>query len=154
MYLRTLRRFGFTVFAVGMWTWPAIASADELSWTRNRWFAEQSFTGAEAPDARIHVNMPVIDGDANSRATRLIIYALPNGLYHQARSRHSRMRAFLADWQDHLHNGNQQTANHNWRLLAQLPSLRAMHFPDLGQPYGSGIERWFSCVRLVHLLAR
>jgi hypothetical protein len=79
MYIRTLRRFGFTVLAVGICAWPTTACGVEPAWIRSPWFAELSFTDAEGPNARIHVNAPVIDSDVSPRATSLIIYALPNG---------------------------------------------------------------------------
>jgi hypothetical protein len=52
---------------------------DDLPWRPSPWFAEKCLTQSIAPDARIHVNSPVDAHSAPARATRLIVYALPNG---------------------------------------------------------------------------
>src|SRR4051812_10808145 len=48
-------------------------------WQRSKDFEETSFTATIDPKIRIHVNAPVDDDSKPARATRLIVYALPNG---------------------------------------------------------------------------
>src|SRR3990172_3228307 len=54
-------------------------AADDLPWQRSPWFEEQAFTVALEPAGRIHVNAPLPHADGPARATRIIVYALPNG---------------------------------------------------------------------------
>jgi hypothetical protein len=53
--------------------------ADDLPWQRSPWFEEQAFTAALEPAGRFHVNAPLDDAGRPARATRIIVYALPNG---------------------------------------------------------------------------
>ncbi len=57
----------------------ASADNDAYPWTRSTQFAETSLTKINDPKIRIHVNAPHDDNGNPARATRLIIYALPNG---------------------------------------------------------------------------
>ena len=79
MSLRALLQFGCAVLATLITCPPAAAAVDEPAWIRSRWFAEQFFTSVEESRVRVHVNVPLVDGEPLPRATRLIIYALPNG---------------------------------------------------------------------------
>lgn len=53
--------------------------ASERDWQRVDGFNEFAFTAAADPDVRFHVNAPLDDNGKPARATRLIIFALPNG---------------------------------------------------------------------------
>jgi hypothetical protein len=79
MYLRTQLIFGFTILTAFMWRPAAAVAVDQVPWIRSQWFDEQFFTSADEPRTRIHVNAPAADGMASQRATRLVVYALPNG---------------------------------------------------------------------------
>jgi hypothetical protein len=79
MCLRTPLHFGFTILTAFVWQHAAATEVEQLPWVRSRWFDEQALTAAEEPRTRIHVNSPVADGMERQRATRLIVYALPNG---------------------------------------------------------------------------
>jgi hypothetical protein len=58
---------------------PACAREGALPWTRSPWFDEQSFTTTVEPKVRIHVNAPLDERGQPAKATRLIVFALPNG---------------------------------------------------------------------------
>jgi hypothetical protein len=51
----------------------------EPPWHRSQWFDEYSFTAAVESVGRIHVNAAADDGGKPARATRIVVYALPNG---------------------------------------------------------------------------
>jgi len=57
----------------------AFARDDALPWTPSPWFDETSFTTTIEPNVRIHVNAPRTRAGRPARATRLIVFALPNG---------------------------------------------------------------------------
>ncbi len=57
----------------------AAAKQDSMPWKRSAEFEEQSFTTTVEPKIRIHVNAPLDDQGQPARATRLIVFALPNG---------------------------------------------------------------------------
>ncbi len=57
----------------------AIASEIEPQWNRSPWFEETSFTAALEPNLRINVNAPLDADGKPAKATRLIVFALPNG---------------------------------------------------------------------------
>jgi hypothetical protein len=65
------------LFAVGQA--DRASAKDTIPWARSQWFDEVSFTTTVTPQVRIHVNAPVAKRDKPVRATRLIVYALPNG---------------------------------------------------------------------------
>src|SRR5262245_15067703 len=48
-------------------------------WQRSTDFDEPSFTTTVNPKIRIHVNAPLDEDGRPARATRLIVFALPNG---------------------------------------------------------------------------
>jgi hypothetical protein len=54
-------------------------SAEQLPWKRSAWFDESSFTETNDLKVRYHVNAPLDRAGKSCRATRLILYALPNG---------------------------------------------------------------------------
>jgi hypothetical protein len=68
----------YTLVAVSICAASAIAQ-DNSPWTRVPRFGEQSFTTRLPSKVRIHVNAPLAGDDQPLDATRLIIYALPNG---------------------------------------------------------------------------
>ena len=53
--------------------------AEELKWLRSHWYDEQFVTSEDAHQFRFHVNAPMDAEGRPARATRLIVYALPNG---------------------------------------------------------------------------
>jgi hypothetical protein len=57
----------------------AHAAVDSPHWTRSTQFDETSFTTTVDPKVRINVNAPIDDNGQPVRATRLIVFALPNG---------------------------------------------------------------------------
>ncbi len=57
----------------------AAAETQSLPWQRSPEFEEQSFTTTVEPKIRIHVNAPLDEKGQPARATRLIVFALPNG---------------------------------------------------------------------------
>ncbi len=58
---------------------PARAEHEQQDWIKSKQFSEASFTTTVDPKIRIHVNAP-LDANGNpERATRLIVFALPNG---------------------------------------------------------------------------
>jgi hypothetical protein len=57
----------------------ARAEDDVHPWTRSTHFEEASFTKTIDHEIRIHVNAPVGDNGKPADATRLIVFALPNG---------------------------------------------------------------------------
>jgi hypothetical protein len=73
------RRPPYCEALVATMVFAVLAAADDRPWQRSPWFDEQSFTAAADPNLRIHVNAPVDERGAPARATRLIVYALPNG---------------------------------------------------------------------------
>lgn len=59
-----------------------LAMAEETNqrdWQRVDGFDELAFTSTAEPDVRFHVNAPLDDNGQPARATRLVIFALPNG---------------------------------------------------------------------------
>lgn len=58
---------------------PARAQDASTKWTRSEQFEETNFTTTIGPNIRIHINAPPGTNGHFARATRLIIYALPNG---------------------------------------------------------------------------
>ena len=64
----------FTVVAM-----RARADDEANPWTRSTQFAETSFTKTIDSKIRIHVNAPLDENGKPARATRLIVYACPNG---------------------------------------------------------------------------
>jgi hypothetical protein len=58
---------------------PIAHAADLPQWSRSTQFDETSFTTTVDPKIRINVNAPVDDNDQPVHATRLIVFALPNG---------------------------------------------------------------------------
>jgi hypothetical protein len=58
---------------------PARAAEEPLPWVRSPDFEELSFTTAAEPKFRMHVNAPLDKEGRAARATRLIIFATPNG---------------------------------------------------------------------------
>jgi hypothetical protein len=59
-----------------------LAMAEETNqrdWQRVDGFDELGFTAAADPDVRFHVNAPLDDNGQPAHATRLVIFALPNG---------------------------------------------------------------------------
>src|SRR5690349_17696084 len=67
----------FVVFLLA----PCDACAKDASrpWQRSPWFEEQSFTTTIEPNVRIHVNAPLDEASKPAKASRLIVFALPNG---------------------------------------------------------------------------
>jgi len=64
-------------FALGI---PALAkAAPTRDWQRVDGFEELHFTAAADPDVRFHINAPIDIVGKPARATRLVIFALPNG---------------------------------------------------------------------------
>ncbi len=57
----------------------AQSAKEPLPWIRSPWFDELSFTAAVEPKMRMHVNAPLDSEGRAARATRLIIFATPNG---------------------------------------------------------------------------
>jgi hypothetical protein len=55
------------------------AAAEQLTWHRSPWFEEVSVTAPLEPAGRFHVNAPLDKKGAPAPATRIILYALPNG---------------------------------------------------------------------------
>src|SRR5947208_834626 len=55
------------------------AGTDAHPWIASDQFAESSFTTTVDPRIRINVNAPLAETGKPARATRLIVYALPNG---------------------------------------------------------------------------
>lgn len=76
--LRTSIRF-LAVFAVVAVAGHLGAAEAVHSWTTHPEFGEASFTETIADKIRIHVNAPLDDKGAPAKATRLIVFALPNG---------------------------------------------------------------------------
>ena len=77
------RTFQLTIASVCIFASGANAQAEvekpKAFWQISPWFEEQSFTAAFEPHTRIHVNSPLDNGSEPGRATRIIVYALPNG---------------------------------------------------------------------------
>jgi hypothetical protein len=73
-------RFSFVMivgFALGHLT--LAEGSTKRDWQRLDGFNELHFTAAVDPDVRFHVNAPLDEDGKPARATRLIIFALPNG---------------------------------------------------------------------------
>ena len=64
---------------IGLRALPAIAAETVISWVPSAEFAETSFTTTIDPKIRINVNAPVNENGKPAKATRLIVFALPNG---------------------------------------------------------------------------
>src|SRR6188768_3292476 len=81
--LPTMLRYwlNFPIIAVVVALLPhfAAAESDALPWKRSSEFNETSFTTTVEPKIRINVNAPLDDKGQPARATRLIVFALPNG---------------------------------------------------------------------------
>jgi pimeloyl-ACP methyl ester carboxylesterase len=80
---KPLRRMSSTIAGAYLLSICLLAQADiesrDAPWARSPWFEEVSFTTTIEPKVRIHVNAPAGIGNRPIRATRLIVFALPNG---------------------------------------------------------------------------
>src|SRR5262245_23647564 len=78
-----LKRHFLPVFSAALFvslaTTPASSADEPLPWLRSPWFDELSFTSSPEPKMRMHVNAPVDEKGGAAPATRLIIFATPNG---------------------------------------------------------------------------